>query len=219
MSTVFFTSDLHIGHKKVIASRTLVDGKPAFPDLDNLPEWFGDYEIESFNRILADKWDTTVGKDDVVWVLGDISSGTKSGQEMALEWLSRRPGRKRLIKGNHDGVHPMHRDKGKWAKAYGEVFEDMDTAARIRVALSGGGHVDALLSHFPYMGDHTSVDRHTQWRLPNNGTILLHGHTHSSRRMSSCGGSLQVHVGVDAWNGYPVSMDEIRSYVEIWEDV
>ncbi|QSM01161.1 metallophosphoesterase [Mycobacterium phage Nanosmite] len=222
MSNVFFTSDPHIGHRKVMASRVTVDGRPAYPDLNNIPEFFGDYDIEQMNRILADKWDTSVRRDDVVWVLGDISSGTKTGQEQALEWFRRRPGRKRIVLGNHDGPHPMHRDAHKWFPLYADVFETVQSAARVRIPLAEG-HVSALLSHFPYEGDHTVEPRHSQWRLRNHGEYLLHGHTHSSSRLSSAltgengDKAWQIHVGLDAWNGWPVPLEEIQHIIEILE--
>ncbi|APQ42226.1 metallophosphoesterase [Mycobacterium phage MrMagoo] len=223
MSNVWFTSDLHIGHRRIAASRTQrADGTPAYPDLNNIPEFFGDYEIHRINEIMADAWDETVYEADVVWVLGDISAGTTKGQEDALNWLRQRPGRKRLISGNHDGVHPMYRDANKWFPQYLEVFESISTAARIRIPLEGEqGHLSALLSHYPYDGDHTATDRHTQWRLRDEGLPIIHGHTHSTKRVShSRGHSLQLHVGVDARGAHPTPLGDLAAVIQTkhkWE--
>ena len=52
---------------------------------------------------LATAWDTTVAPDDVVLVVGDISWALKPAQAVPdLAWLEARPGRKVLVKGNHD---------------------------------------------------------------------------------------------------------------------
>ncbi|MGA9523640.1 MAG: metallophosphoesterase [Myxococcaceae bacterium] len=48
-------------------------------------------------------WDEKVGADDVVIVAGDISWATRPNEVMDdLKWLDERPGRKVLLRGNHD---------------------------------------------------------------------------------------------------------------------
>ena len=42
-----------------------------------------------------------------------------------------------------------------------------------------------------------------------NKEVLIHGHTHSKEK----GSGNQIHVGVDAWDYYPVSEDEIKSLI------
>ena len=82
------------------------------------------------------------------------------------------------------------------------------------------------LSHFPYTGDHTETDRHTEYRLRDRNLPLLHGHTHSPNRLSRgrprglgipgvipWDGPLQIHVGVDAWNMTPVNLTEIEHLI------
>jgi calcineurin-like phosphoesterase family protein len=213
MSNVWFTSDLHIGHRKAAASRIMFQGMPAFDNLDELPAWFGQGDINRHDDILAENWDAVVGEDDIVWVLGDISSGTAAAQMRALDWIRRRPGRKHLITGNHDGPHPMHRDSTKWLPIYLDgVFETVQSAARRRIPLTEG-HRTALLSHFPYRGDRDPVDRHQQWRLKDMGEYLLHGHTHSVSKWKSWE-PRQIHVGVDAWGGRPVNLKDIAALIE-----
>lgn len=207
MSEVFFTSDLHIGHKKVAGIRWAQRFPiltATYPIPPNVVEWH--------DLALAKEWDATVGEDDVVWVLGDISSGTKQAQLDALWWLRKRPGTKHLIAGNHDGVHPLHRDSHKWLPIYLDhivgAFASVQMAAKRRIPLPEG-HVSALLSHFPYEADRGDVTRYPEWRLRDRGYYLMHGHTHSQERC--CG--KEIHVGVDAWDFRPVSLGEIASYV------
>lgn len=191
MTNVWFTSDLHIGHEAVATSRSCYGS----PDLHD--------------RILAENWDLAVKPDDQVWILGDISAGGKAAQANALTWLIQRPGIKHLVTGNHDGCHPMYRNAAKYQAWYLSCgIASVQPFARRRI---NGQSV--LMSHYPYEGDHTSQDRHTQWRLRDEGLPILHGHTHSHEKRSYSGpgwsGSVQIHVGVDAWGFRPASLEQV----------
>lgn len=208
---VWFTSDLHIGHLKVAQLRAHTLG-PVLPRVVGA-------EATWHDRMLARNWDAVVKPEDVVWVLGDISSGTDKAQRNALEWIKERPGLKHLISGNHDSCHPMHRDSHKWQRVYLEAFESVQMAAKRRIPLPEG-HTGVLLSHFPYKADHTDESRYPEWRLNNRGFTLLHGHTHSSLRLSYDSGfpglgivTSQIHVGVDAWDFKPVNLTEIHKLI------
>ena len=84
---VLFTSDLHLGHARILASR------PQFATLEE----HDDALIENWNRKVTDK--------DEVYILGDISF---RGEKHISEYLSRMKGRKHLIVGNHDGFWMRH---------------------------------------------------------------------------------------------------------------
>jgi len=183
VSGVWFTSDLHLGHR-------LIAGLRGFNG-----------DTEAHDAALADAWDSTVGTTDQVWVLGDL---TLSNPNAALEWVSRRPGQKHLIVGNHDKAHPMFRDSHKWQPIYLRAFSSVQMAARRKVA---GQSV--LLSHFPYAADRGET-RYPEWRLPDAGTPLLHGHTHWSERYTS---GHELHVGVDAWGLHPVPLKAVEEWV------
>jgi len=52
---------------------------------------------------LAAAWDASVGADDVVFIVGDTSWATKPQEAVEdLLWIEARPGKKVLLKGNHD---------------------------------------------------------------------------------------------------------------------
>jgi len=81
------------------------------------PEWKGHAEK------IASNWHKNVGPEDVVLVVGDISWAMRPHEAVPdLTWIGRLPGRKILIKGNHDywwtaisrispwlpeGIHPL----------------------------------------------------------------------------------------------------------------
>lgn len=202
MSTVWFTSDLHLGHAKVAQHRAEAFGAPA---VAARPQ----HAINWHDRHLAWNWDDSIADDDQVWVLGDLSLGGTEATAYALNWIADRPGEKHLVPGNHCPVHPMHRDAHKWQSAYLKVFASVQPFARRRIA---GRSV--LLSHFPYRGDHTTEERFNQYRLRDEGEWLLHGHTHSVARYAAFQHPRQVHVGVDAWDFQPVHIDSVAEIIE-----
>lgn len=193
---VWFTADLHIGHRLVAETRGFTDTD------DAVASYYHD-------RLLADRWDDVVGFDDQVWVLGDISSGTKASHRKALAWVDARNGIKHLISGNHDAVFPQHRDAHKRFPDFLDVFASVTHVARRRFT-----GTEVLLNHFPYQGDR-GVDRYPQWRLKDLGIPLLHGHTHSTEKISrSDASTLQICVSLDAWGFAPAPMDDINRLIQ-----
>lgn len=83
MSNVYFNSDLHLGHKKVLE---FVDGFRA--------KCMGVHTIDEHDQMICDLWNDTVHKRDVIFILGDL--GHK------YDILKGLPGHKRLLLGNHD---------------------------------------------------------------------------------------------------------------------
>jgi len=177
--TTYFTSDPHFGHRLVSRLRG-----------------FGE-DTNAHDQALCDNWRKVVNDDDTVWVLGDLCMRNPSD---ALQIMKNLPGRKHFIAGNHDPCHPMHRDAHRWQSIYMGVFESVQPFARRRIH-----NQDVLLSHFPYEHDRNEA-RYMQYRLRNEGRWLLHGHTHESRILTS---SREIHVGLDAWDLAPVTLDTI----------
>jgi calcineurin-like phosphoesterase family protein len=176
---VWFTSDLHLGHNYVAKLR-------------------GFTSTDEHDQAILDNWDRVVRPDDQVWVLGDL---TMSNPAQALQELRGLPGRKHLIAGNHDACHPMHRSAHNRQRAYLATFESVQAFARRRIL----GR-EALLSHFPYSADHTTDARFMQYRLRDEGALLLHGHTHGPERRHGH----EIHVGLDAWGMTPVALHQIE---------
>lgn len=171
---IWFTSDLHLGHPRVAELR-------------------GFKSVEEHDQAIMDGW-CVVADDDIVWVLGDIAVHRP---RVALEKMATLPGRKRLIAGNHDSIHPMHHYAYKWTQPFYEVFEFCAPYYQLRLR----GHeqkLEVMLSHFPYTRDRGEEPRFAQYRLPDLGLPLVHGHVHDTSRLTNFG--RELHVGVDAWN-------------------
>jgi len=183
MGNTFFTADPHFGHK-------LVAGLRGFDDPD------------SHDAALIENWRSLVKPEDLVWVLGDLE--LSHNQEYALGIIDSLPGRKQLIPGNHDPVHPMHSGAHKWQGRYLRSFESVQPFARLKL----DGH-RVLLSHFPYTADRKEL-QYTQYRLPDEGRFLLHGHTHSPVKITS---DRELHVGLDAWDLRPVPVRHVIDFL------
>ena len=169
MSAIWFTADLHFGHRKVAEIRGFEDDEfnPARAE-------------EVHDEAVFQSWARVVRPQDRVYVLGDISGGSRWGEDYALGFLSILPGEKHLIAGNHDSVASVHRNGYKHMDAFREVFTSVRDFARIRLRKT-----DVLLSHYPYAYEGDGKDRETktryeQFRLPFLGAPLIHGHTHST---------------------------------------
>lgn len=80
MARVFFTSDLHFGHK-------------------NLCQGLRGMTVEESDKLIIDNWNKVVTKRDLVYVLGDI---TMENQNDIPKYIKQLNGRIVLIGGNHD---------------------------------------------------------------------------------------------------------------------
>lgn len=91
MSQTYFISDLHqqFGHKNILS-------------YDNRPF----KTIEDHDEALINNWNSVVGSDGTVWILGDFSW---YGAEKTIEIFNRLNGTKNLCIGNHD--HKPLKDK------------------------------------------------------------------------------------------------------------
>ena len=197
----FFTSDTHFGHANIIR----YSNRP-FRDVSHM------------NEMLIKNWNDTVGPDDIVYHLGDVALGPW------VEWegiFRRLNGIIRLVVGNHERIFKGEPEAKR--KRFEPVYHHLtsDIVDNLRgVWLDNGTIVD--LSHFPYDGDSHDGDRYTDYRLPDTGRTLIHGHTHAeyekdgldARVSRSKRGTLQIHVGQDAWGYRPVPEDEVIDLIE-----
>lgn len=186
--SVWFTSDLHLGHKLVSELR----GFASTDEHDSAV-------MESLYK---------VGRGDQLWILGDLSCGSTAAERRALSLLldfkQNKEVKLHLISGNHDSVASIHRESYKAFKAFAGVFDSIGDFGRKRVA-----GIPLLMSHYPYDGDHSEVERYTQYRLKNLDEWLIHGHTHSTEKIDG----KQIHIGWDAWRE-PVHLTTIMKMME-----
>ena len=130
----FFTSDTHFGHGGALGLY-----RRPFPS------------VAAMNEAIVERWNETVGPDDVVWHLGDFA--IRQPPALVAELLARLQGRKRLLAGNNDPPGTTELDGWESVQPYAEI------------ALDG---VSAVLCHYPFRS----------WRGMNKGWVNLHGHCH-----------------------------------------
>ncbi len=199
MTELYFTSDLHFGHLRIAE----LSGRPFPHGLDG---------VDMMREALVLAWNTTVGPDAEVWVLGDFAMGRIDD---SLPVVARLNGTVRLVMGNHDrpwcGSSPARRIP-EWTERYldagfASVHDDAVCSHPAITAVTEGGGV--RMCHFPYAGDSHGEDRFVHHRPDDDGQWLLHGHVHETWRQHN----RQINVGVDAWAGHPVAVEEIAELI------
>jgi len=175
---IWFTSDHHFGHRNVIT----YCARP-FADSDEM------------NRAMVARYKAAVKPTDTVYFLGDICF---LPARLGTPILKRLPGRKLLIKGNHD----------KWSDTqYHEAGFEL-IAQELVLTLAGQR---VRLSHYPYAPETPEAAHSMRYldrrplRRPNEW--LLCGHVHEKwKRLGR-----QINVGVDQWDFAPVSLSTLES--------
>lgn len=195
---IWFTSDLHFFHKNVIK-------------YCNRP-WS---TVEEMNEGLITRWNSVVGDQDQVFVLGDFCFG---GVARATSILSRLKGHKVLIRGNHD-AKPQQLVRAGFAEVLDQEEIYVTTPPFPRLTLS----------HYPFAPTREELwlerlanfwkfwrrlkykeARFLERRPIDHGQFLLHGHVHNAWKVKG----RMINVGVDAWNYTPVSIDQIQRLIE-----
>lgn len=162
---LFITSDLHLGHKAII-------------QYCNRPFDFTEQGIEESDDFLFAQYRDTVKENDMVIFLGDLTfKKNHKGQKMT-EIITKLPGRKVLIKGNHDWYKDsFYRKCGFLSVNRYLIFEDY------------------FLCHFPVTGKadfngRLMDEEYCKFVKATRGFIgektgfctrIIHGHTHTQR--------------------------------------
>lgn len=155
-----WVADLHLGHAKVADLRGFASVR--------------EHDTHILSQLAElDPWDT-------LWVLGDISSGKPEDERIALALLDQMVSAEmHLIAGNHDSVSSIHRGGFKRQREWLEVFDSVQQFGRVRI---NGASV--MMSHYPYArsgdGPGRGPGRYIEYRLPDVGLPLIHGHTHQT---------------------------------------
>lgn len=115
--------------------------------------------MEEMHDYMLRRWNEKVTNGDTVYILGDVAMRGRSGTLIAL--VAQLKGKKVLIKGNHDDLSDYR---------YKQLFHEICDYKEITDNF-GGQSYKLCLSHYPIM----------MWNGQHSGTILLYGHTHTSK--------------------------------------
>lgn len=151
--------------------------------------------VEQMNETLIDNWNQVVGKDDIVFHLGDFCLGG------AAEWtklLDRLNGKIYLILGNHDLKNIRQGFIQRFEHVALQMFITVDKQKM-------------YLSHYPFLcfeGGYKDV-----WQL--------FGHVHTRKNNTGIDAErlqylypTQYDVGVDNNNFEPVSFEEVKAIID-----
>ena len=181
MSTTWFTSDYHLGHRNIIG-------------LCDRP--FGN--VEEMDQAIIDRHNAHVGETDTVYDLGDFAF--RCTPEYVVQCLTQLKGRRHLLWGNHDKPLRQALKQGLLdgllasgrLTLIGDPDPHLQTALRIKV-----DEQKIVLAHYAQR----------TWQGAFRGTWHLYGHSHGN--LSSFRKSIDV--GVDAHDFRPVSFPELQS--------
>ncbi|MEO2068573.1 MAG: metallophosphoesterase family protein [Desulfurobacteriaceae bacterium] len=180
----YFISDTHFFHRNILKLNPLK-------------------RKEGFEEAILENLKITLKDDDVLYHLGDFS--WKLNDEFLKAWKEI-PGKKILVKGNHD----FRAREGKLRRFFDEVIEEY---AIIKIK---GKRV--LLSHYPALDLRTYRFPEIQEKIVkvyfnNSCSLLVHGHVHWNRFGVLCGCHLKgikcKNVNVEFTDYKPVSEEEL----------
>jgi calcineurin-like phosphoesterase family protein len=170
---IWFVSDLHFSHKNILKYST-GRGEELGLDLDS-PDM-----LSKHDEALIRRWNMTVGKHDVVYILGDLSFAKAEDTRIILGRLN---GKKHLIIGNHD---QSCRGLDNYFVSTSQIKE-VTFKKTLFPFLDENMH--CVLCHFPLMA----------WNRRMHGSCMVHGHLHGSgddfNEMSE---ELRVDIGFDS---------------------
>ena len=148
--------------------------------------------IDEMHETMIQEWNSKVSNDDIVYILGDVSF--KITPESLKETVGKLNGKLHLIIGNHD----------KESDELYSYFQSVNSYSMLRVI--GETKKDSVfisLFHFPIF----------EWERMDQGSYMLHGHSHGSVDNKINGRILDV--GWDGKFGQSlVNFEVIKKYME-----
>lgn len=212
MNNYWFIADTHFKHSEIIkySSRPFLNDEEkqikaaAFSDdatYESYDRWINlELSQETVNlhdETLVKNWNSLVQKGDTIFHLGDCYFTWRNEDRIAVEkLLSRLNGAKFLIKGNHDRKAVCKARGWQWVGDIKKIKVDipgLETKQKI------------ILCHYAMK----------TWQAQHHGSWQLYGHSHGNLLDDPY--SLQLDVGVDCWDYYPVSLDQIKEAMDLKE--
>lgn len=184
MSKIFFTSDLHFSHKNIAKF---------CPHTRPQPKQKGD--INTLNEYMIALWNDTVGVDDIVYNLGDVSFSHNVADIKGV--LSRLNGHHHLIFGNHDDI--IRQNSNEFLNTFKKDGKPLLSSVQEYLKLKLDNKTFVLF-HYPIF----------EWDGCHQGYYHLHGHIHE--RISQVRGRI-LNVGFDLHARF-LTVNEIMDYLD-----
>lgn len=187
MNRVWITSDLHIGHNKDFV----------FKDR-------GFSSIEEHDMALVANWNELVGREDIVYILGDVMLKhdlDDTDFSYGLSVLKQLNGKLIIIRGNHDSV-----GKIELYKSSANVLRAGDAALYLDYPETGRYHF--YLTHYPTLISHKKI------KSLKSALINIYGHTHQKEHFYNDHPYMYC-ACMDAHDLKPALLDEIIKEISL----
>lgn len=169
---VWFTADLHIGHKNILKHQKQRIDKMSLS---------GDEDIKGHDNFIIDMWQSLTEKKDHIYVLGDFIMKNKEEAIKILNILKDGGRKIHLIVGNHD----------KSTKKVANMFESVD---EIKSVIFKSTNYSFLKNDFNVVMCHYPMKT---WQNKCRGAMQLYGHVHSNSPWIDEEDDLCLNVGLD----------------------
>lgn len=179
---VFFTSDTHYGHHNIVRGVTNWRTQDGQIPVDSTRDF---QTIEQMNQRLVDNINNSVGQNDTLIMLGDVSFGGFDNIGIFLDRLVCK--NIHLILGNHDTHINNNRDNIR------DRFLSVQHYLEVNI-----NDRNFVLCHYPLQS----------WHGLNKGVIQLHGHVHHPKHRKF-GNGKKMDVGVDGNDLNPYNITDI----------
>lgn len=150
--------------------------------------------VRHMNEAMIERWNARVHTEDIVLFLGDFAMGRGVTPDYVVEIIDRLNGHKEVVMGNHDAP-------SKWSIGLRKTVEDANVASFIfHDSIYDFQHdgVRFIACHYPMV----------DWDGKYNGSIHLHGHTHTrcnAHAIHQMKQGRSYDIGVDMYGG-PVEL-------------
>ena len=148
--------------------------------------------IEEHDQTIIKNWNSIVEDDDIVIMLGDLML---MDNEHGINCLQSLKGNKYYIRGNHDT------DTRVRLYEYSLGYQMLGYAAPAKF-----NGKNFMLSHYPMATTNFDFEKKPWERVYN-----LCGHSHTKEKWDPATDS--IHVELDAWNNYPVNIEDIYKLI------
>ena len=189
---IYFCSDLHFQHRRILE---YCPGRP-FSSLDEM------------NAGLVRNWNSVVGKDDLVFFLGDFAFQVNDKMEEHKETVRQLNGSVVMIPGNHDSPKKLREMGFKYI------------ASEAYVTIDG---IVLWLNHFPLVNSTERDEARPDCKRPKaqrDYDYVLHGHSHNTRdkilTKDNWGKVVGADIGVDGRYDQgctPWAWDELKDVI------
>jgi calcineurin-like phosphoesterase family protein len=191
----FVTSDTHFHHSNMITWKNMprrfcFNSQPKLKKIDStFNKEILIEDTKRMNETIIKNWNSVVGKNDLIYHLGDVSFGSANKAREIIEQLN---GNIHLITGNHDNWKTIQKIK--------DLFVDINNYKEINYLFENKKYLICMM-HYPIQ----------RWNKMLYNSIMLCGHSHNLLKHEIKIGHIKYDIGIDTdlSNFYPILIDNI----------